>query len=202
MEDLDNNKIKVKFFLNKKKLSKKNTGMVLTLALNYGAKEEITNAVKVIADKVKNSIISPEKVDQSTINEHLYSRFLPPVDLLIRTSGEERISNFLLWHIAYAELYFTKTLWPDFTKENLLEALINFNILKEILDQYNMIELKKRIITSFFLLCLLLFMFLYTFILIISLIIIAIVAWIEFYALVSKIFKINNFKENIFSRPL
>ncbi len=101
--------------------------MILTLAINYGAKEEITNAVKVIADKVKNSIISPEKVDQSTINEHLYSGFLPPVDLLIRTSGEERISNFLLWHIAYAELYFTKTLWPDFTKENLLEALINFN---------------------------------------------------------------------------
>ena len=104
-----------------------NTGMVLTLALNYGAKEEITAAVKLIVDKVKNSIISPEKVDQLTINEHLYSRFLPPVDLLIRTSGEERISNFLLWHIAYAELYFTKTLWPDFSKENLLEALINFN---------------------------------------------------------------------------
>jgi len=107
--------------------TKKNTGMILTLALNYGAKEEITNAVKVIADKVKNSIISLEKVDHSTINEHLYSGYLPPVDLLIRTSGEERISNFLLWHIAYAELYFTKILWPDFTKENLLEALINFN---------------------------------------------------------------------------
>jgi len=107
--------------------TKKNTGMVLTLALNYGAKEEITNVVKAITNKVKNSIISPGKVDQSTINEHLYSHYLPPVDLLIRTSGEERISNFLLWHIAYAELYFTKTLWPDFTKENLLEALINFN---------------------------------------------------------------------------
>ena len=107
--------------------TKKNTGMILTLALNYGAKEEITNAVKVIADKVKNSIISLEKVDHSTINEHLYSGYLPPVDLLIRTSGEERISNFLLWHIAYAELYFTQTLWPDFTKENPLEALINFN---------------------------------------------------------------------------
>jgi undecaprenyl diphosphate synthase len=107
--------------------TKKNTGMVLTLALNYGAKEEITNAVKAITNKVKNSIISPGKVDQSTINEHLYSHYLPPVDLLIRTSGEKRISNFLLWHIAYAELYFTKTLWPDFTKENLLEALINFN---------------------------------------------------------------------------
>ena len=103
-----------------------NTGMTLTLALNYGGKEEITRAVQSIAHKVKNSIISPEKVDQSTIIEHLYTRNLPPVDLLIRTSGEERISNFLLWHIAYAELYFTETLWPDFTKEHLHEALINY----------------------------------------------------------------------------
>ncbi|MDC1378158.1 polyprenyl diphosphate synthase, partial [Flavobacteriaceae bacterium] len=98
----------------------------LTLALNYGAKEELTQAIKMIANKVKNSIISPEKVDQSTINEHLYSRYLPPVDLLIRTSGEKRISNFLLWQIAYAELYFTKTLWPDFSKKDLNKALINF----------------------------------------------------------------------------
>ena len=74
--------------------TKHNKGMVLTLALNYGAQEEITQAMKSIAEKVKNSIISPEKVDQSTINEHLYTRNLPPVDLLIRTSGEERISNF------------------------------------------------------------------------------------------------------------
>jgi undecaprenyl diphosphate synthase len=84
--------------------TKNNTGMVLTLALNYGAKDELTAAVKAIAFKVKNSIISPEKVDQSTIIEHLYTQNLPAVDLLIRTSGEERISNFLLWHIAYAEL--------------------------------------------------------------------------------------------------
>ncbi|MEK9788797.1 MAG: polyprenyl diphosphate synthase, partial [Flavobacteriaceae bacterium] len=76
--------------------------------------------------KVKNSIISPEKVDQSTINEHLYTQNLPAVDLLIRTSGEERISNFLLWHIAYAELYFTKTLWPDFTKEDLEKAFVDY----------------------------------------------------------------------------
>jgi len=88
--------------------------------------EEIVAAVKAISIKVKNSIISPEKVDESTINEHLYTRNLPPVDLLIRTSGEERISNFLLWHIAYAELYFTKTLWPDFTKEDLQKALLNY----------------------------------------------------------------------------
>ncbi len=106
--------------------TKSNNGMTLTLALNYGGKEEILEAVKAIARKVKNSIISPEKVDESTIIEHLYTRNLPPVDLLIRTSGEERISNFLLWHLAYAELYFTKTLWPDFTKEDLQKALINY----------------------------------------------------------------------------
>ena len=107
--------------------TKHNKGMVLTLALNYGAQEEITQAMKSIAEKVKNSIISPEKVDQSMINEHLYTRNLPPVDLLIRTSGEERISNFLLWQIAYAELYFTKTLWPDFNKVDLHKALETYN---------------------------------------------------------------------------
>jgi undecaprenyl diphosphate synthase len=100
--------------------------MVLTLALNYGGKEELTRAMKDIAIKVKNSIISPENVDQSTIIEHLYTQNLPAVDLLIRTSGEERISNFLLWHIAYAELYFTKTLWPDFKKEDLQKALVDY----------------------------------------------------------------------------
>ena len=107
--------------------TKHNKRMVLTLALNYGAQEEITQAMKSIAEKVKNSIISPEKVDQSMINEHLYTRNLPPVDLLIRTSGEERISNFLLWQIAYAELYFTKTLWPDFNKVDLHKALETYN---------------------------------------------------------------------------
>ena len=106
--------------------TKENKGMVLTLALNYGGKEALTRAMKDIAIKVKNSIISPENVDQSTIIEHLYTQNLPAVDLLIRTSGEERISNFLLWHIAYAELYFTKTLWPDFKKEDLQKALVDY----------------------------------------------------------------------------
>ena len=106
--------------------TKNNTGMVLTLAINYGGKEELTEAMKTIAFKVKNSIISPEKVDQSTINQHLYTRNLPAVDLLIRTSGEKRISNFLLWHIAYAELYFTDTLWPDFKKEDLHKAIVDY----------------------------------------------------------------------------
>ncbi|HMQ43528.1 MAG: isoprenyl transferase [Confluentibacter sp.] len=103
--------------------TKGNDRMVLTLALSYGSREELLNTVKEISIKVKNNIISPEKIDESIINEHLYTRNLPDVDLLIRTSGEQRISNFLLWQIAYAELYFTCVLWPDFTKQHLYEAI-------------------------------------------------------------------------------
>jgi len=106
--------------------TKTNNRMTLTLALSYGSREEILNTVKKIAIKVKNNIISPENIDESVINEHLYTQNLPDVDLLIRTSGEQRISNFLLWQIAYAELYFTETLWPDFTKQNLYEAIIEY----------------------------------------------------------------------------
>ena len=103
-----------------------NNEMTLTLALSYGGREELANALKQLAIKVKNNIISPEKIDQFIINKHLYTQNLPDVDLLIRTSGEKRISNFLLWQIAYAELYFTKVLWPDFTKKHLHKALTNY----------------------------------------------------------------------------
>lgn len=103
-----------------------NSEMTLTLALSYGGREELTNVIKKLANKVKDNIISPEKIDQSIINEHLYTQNLPDVDLLIRTSGEKRISNFLLWQIAYAELYFSKVLWPDFTKKHLHKALISY----------------------------------------------------------------------------
>ncbi|WP_396211028.1 isoprenyl transferase [Flavobacterium sp.] len=106
--------------------TKNNTRMVLTLALNYGAREEMLNAVKIISDKVKNNIISIDTIDESIINQHLYTQNLPDVDLLIRTSGEHRISNFLLWQIAYSELYFTEVLWPDFKEEDLYEAIISY----------------------------------------------------------------------------
>ena len=106
--------------------TKLNSRMTLTLALSYGSREEIVNAVRNISDKVKNNIISIDSIDDSIINEHLYTRNLPEVDLLIRTSGEHRISNFLLWQIAYAELYFTDVLWPDFKENDLYEAIISY----------------------------------------------------------------------------
>ena len=106
--------------------TKNNTKMTLTLALSYGSREELLNAVKEISHKVKNNIISLENIDESIINEHLYTQNLPDVDLLIRTSGEQRISNFLLWQIAYAELYFTKVLWPDFTQQHLCDAITEY----------------------------------------------------------------------------
>lgn len=103
-----------------------NHRMVLTLALSYGAQEELVSAVKAIAFKVKNNIISIDNIDESIINQHLYTHNLPEVDLLIRTSGEQRISNFLLWQIAYAELYFTPVLWPDFSPEDLFAAIVSY----------------------------------------------------------------------------
>nr|WP_224483939.1 isoprenyl transferase [Robertkochia sp. 3YJGBD-33] len=106
--------------------TRNNKRMTLTLALSYGSREEIKNAVKQLASKVKNNLMSLDDIDDTVINKHLYTHDLPDVDLLIRTSGEHRISNFLLWQIAYAELYFTEVLWPDFKKEHLFQAIENY----------------------------------------------------------------------------
>jgi undecaprenyl diphosphate synthase len=106
--------------------TKNNTQIVLTLALSYGAREEIVNAIKNISKKVVNKNITEEEIDENIIKNHLYTFNLPDVDLMIRTSGEQRISNFLLWQMAYAELYFTDILWPDFREEHFYDAIIDY----------------------------------------------------------------------------
>ena len=101
----------------------KNDGLVLTLALNYGFKKELIYAIKELAVKVKKNLISVENIDEKIFNNHLHSGALPSVDLLIRTSGEQRISNFLLWQVSYAELYFSEVFWPEFDENHFEKAI-------------------------------------------------------------------------------
>ena len=103
-----------------------NTQMTLVLALSYSSRWEIINAARQIAHEVASKKLKPEEIDESVINSFLCTAGIPDPELLIRTSGELRISNFLLWQIAYSELYFTDRLWPDFRKEDLYEAIVNF----------------------------------------------------------------------------
>ena len=139
-KSLIENNIKVNVFgdlesLNKKPKDKlkdiilsteKNNKLNLNLAISYGSRQELLKAIREVSNKVKNNIISEKNIDQKIINEHLYTRNLPNVDLLIRTGGESRVSNFLLWQIAYAELYFTDILWPDFKEKDFFDAIGNF----------------------------------------------------------------------------
>jgi undecaprenyl diphosphate synthase len=106
--------------------TKEQTGMNLILALSYGGRAEIVRMVREVAEKIKRGIIDPQAVNEGLVSDHLYTRDIPDPDLLIRTSGEMRISNFLLWQIAYTELFVTTTLWPDFSKEELLQILKDF----------------------------------------------------------------------------
>lgn len=107
-------------------LTATNTGLTLVLALSYSSKWEIINAVKQIAVDVKNGTINSDDISEKNIENYLCTKNIPDPELMIRTSGEHRISNFLLWQLAYAEFYFTETLWPDFRKEDLFTAILNY----------------------------------------------------------------------------
>lgn len=107
-------------------ITSKNTGLTLVLALSYSSKWEIINAIKQIASDVKNNELAIDSISEKSIEQYLCTKNIPDPELMIRTSGEHRVSNFLLWQLAYTEFYFTDKLWPDFRKDDLFEAVINF----------------------------------------------------------------------------
>ncbi|MFB6305470.1 MAG: isoprenyl transferase [Flavobacteriales bacterium] len=140
VEELNKNEVRLRAMGNIDKLPEKcrdaldkairetcdNKRIDLILALNYSSKWDITNSVKKISQKIKNRELKIEDIDQNMIRENLSTNIAPDPELLIRTSGEKRLSNYLLWELAYAELYFTETLWPDFNKEQFFNAIIDF----------------------------------------------------------------------------
>ena len=103
-----------------------NTGLILNFALNYGSRTELTDAVKRIAEAVRDGELTPEEIEESTISERLFTNGLPDPDLLIRTSGELRLSNFMLWQLAYSEMWFTDVYWPEFTESHFHEAIAEY----------------------------------------------------------------------------
>ena len=124
-EKISNNIINLINILEEK--TRLNNSMTLNIAFNYGSKSEIVNSVKLIVNNIKNQKINLENITKENFNNYLYTKNQPDVDLLIRTGGEYRISNFLLWQIAYAELFFTKTLWPNFSEKDFENAILEFN---------------------------------------------------------------------------
>jgi undecaprenyl diphosphate synthase len=106
--------------------TKHNDGLKLNIAFNYGSRLEIINGIKQVIQDVNNKDLNPDQLDSDTFSEYLYTKGLPDPDLLIRTSGEIRLSNFLLWQLAYTEFYFTETLWPDFDEEEYEKALLAY----------------------------------------------------------------------------
>ena len=107
-------------------LTKDNDGMTMVVAMSYSSKLELTRATRLIAEEVKKGTIKPEEITEQTISDHLWTSFMPDPDLLIRTGGELRISNYLLWQCAYSEFYFCDTYWPDFDEEELYKAIVNY----------------------------------------------------------------------------
>jgi len=140
IQDFNDNNVQVRFMGSREGLpevicqkmdhaievTKDNTGLILNLAINYGGRAEILHAVKGIAARIQDGSLSADAIDASVFEDNLYSRGLPDPDLLIRTGGDQRISNFLLWQIAYAEMWTTKVYWPDFTPAMLVEAIASF----------------------------------------------------------------------------
>ena len=116
----------VTLIANAEALTRDNSGVNLTIALSYGGRAEIIAALRALSAKVASGALRPEDIDETTVAEHLFTADIPDPDLLIRTSGEQRISNFLLWQCAYAELVFTKTLWPDFGRADLEAAIADY----------------------------------------------------------------------------
>ena len=117
----------IESIINLEEKTKNNTGLNFTIAINYGGRDEITRAVKKIADKVARGELKSEDITEKTINDNLDTWELPDPDLLIRSSGEQRLSNYLPWQLAYAEFYFTETLWPDFNREEMIKAFEKYN---------------------------------------------------------------------------
>ncbi len=108
-------------------ISSKNTGITFTIAINYGSRDEMVRAMKKMASDIENGSVKADDINEKMFEEYLDTKGMPDPDLLIRTSGEERLSNYMLWQLAYSEFYFTDVLWPDFDKEELINAIVKYN---------------------------------------------------------------------------